>query len=841
VLLAGRDYSLAAATANAIADAFLEKNASFRRQRTNGIVGSLDNQLRLAQADLASVESKIRDFRSANPQIGLDQQTQQTVSGLSRLDNGIQTMSADLVYATRLRNEYLNADAGHRLRITGTIADFLSAQAIPAGKTLSEEFNRLIAQQREMTDKFGVEHPLVLENSRALRKASEVISATLDEFLGSAQAAISKKQQNVQQLSKRLRQLPAQEMQLGELERNRKIFADIYSAVLGGFNRAKVADAVETADFYLMDNAVAPLPPPADPGRFLIVCFLIAVLVSVGPVLAYDFFVKSVRSQRQLARITGNPVLETIPFFFQADEKRRIRNPPSHSLINAPCDPIYTREIFDSLLVKIKLRMFESADHSIVVSGFEGGGGKSTVSANLAIATAMRGHRVLLVDGDLRRGTMKKMFHLSDSGGLSALLSGGRSLTDDDCMRLIVTTNIPGLSVLPSGLEPPNPGALLSSSRMEEFKHFTGKYAEFTIMDTPPLGVVSDAAAVQNLFSHYLFVVRSGKTKVAELVTRINEFDGLSEKILGYVLNRASRDSVGTYRRYSKYYSGSFPSGKRKRYAVSFIKHKSFVRSSAILLIAASLICLGIAGMKIIPHSSPASGQSKPASTIDPVPNQSGYRTILPDIGALPPTTVFDRNRSNRPTRRNQSGIHAPYLKRENAMAPIEEAAGAPIDDSKTASPEKKDGAANGIAQVDSTASSTATLHEIRDKFIQGDSAGLDSIFTKPALDDGEYYLWLTRYLCDTGKWRKALPLLEKALTVPSRALSGDQLTKEYFLCKAKCLSAAFGAEPTPVRGAAAMEAWFNVKYQFRRSPQDSRYLYANNELHRINNEVNGK
>ena len=90
---------------------------------------------------------------------------------------------------------------------------------------------------------------------------------------------------------------------------------------------------------------------------------------------------------------------------------------------------------------------------------------------------------------------------------------------------------------------------------MEQFKRFCEKHVAYMVMDTPPLGVVSDAVVIQKLFAHYLFVVRSGKTKVAELVTRINEFDGLSEKILGYVLNGASHDAVGTYRRYSKYYT----------------------------------------------------------------------------------------------------------------------------------------------------------------------------------------------------------------------------------------------------------------------------------------------
>jgi tyrosine-protein kinase Etk/Wzc len=555
VLLASRDYSLAAATANAIADAFIEKNLSFSQSRVRGVVESLDKQLRLAQANLASAESKIRDFQSQHPQVGLNQQTQQTVSSLAQLDNGIQNISTDMANAANLRNGYLNSDSLRRLQIAGEIAELLSSRSVPAGKTLKEELNQLLTQQHEMTGKYGTEHPFVLENNRNLQRVSRTIAAALDLFISSAQTALSNKQQNVQQLSGRLRQLPALEMQLGELRRNQQIFTDIYSAVLSRYNQAKVADAVETAAFYIMDYAVAPLPPPADPSRLLILSVLIALLVSFGPVFIYNFFDKSVRSQRQLARITSHAVLEAIPIFFQADEKHRARTPGYHPLINFACNPNFTREIFDSLLVKIKLLQFESTDHCIVVSSFEGGCGKSTISANLAIAIALQGHRTVLVDGDLRRGTVKDIFNLPDSGGLAALLSGQKPLTEDDCIRSMVITKIPNLYVIPSGKEPSNPGLLLSSPRMEEFRRLGGKQAAYMVIDTPPLGIVSDAVVIQKYFAHYIFVVRSGKTNVMELVNRINEFDRLPEKILGYVLNGASHDAVGTYRRYSKYYA----------------------------------------------------------------------------------------------------------------------------------------------------------------------------------------------------------------------------------------------------------------------------------------------
>jgi tyrosine-protein kinase Etk/Wzc len=844
VLVSGRDYVLTAATANAIADAFIEKNLSFRQSRRRGIVEALEKQLLLAQANLASAESKVRDFRTSNPQVGLSEQTQQAIGNLSNLEGAVQTTSSALGNAQRLKAEYANADSAHRVQIAGAMANMLSTYNVPAGKTLSEELNRLLVQQQVLTEKYGSEHPFVVENSRAIKKATWAIVAAMEEFIGSGQSTISRKQENIQKITTRLRQLPAQEMQLGELERNRRVYADIYSAVLGSYNQAKVADAVETNDFYVMDYADAPLPPPADPTQLIILCVVLALMASFGTVIIRDRFDKSVRSQRQLAHITGSPVLEAIPFFYQTGETRsRIRRSREVPLISVPCTPDFTHEVFDSLLVKIKLRMFESTDFGVAVSSLEAGCGKSLVSANLAAAIAMRGHRTFLVDGDLRKGTLKDIFQLPETGGLSGLLSTERPLTEEECLRSFIETKIPNLFVLPSGLEPQNPGALFSSPRMEEFRRLCGKYASYMVFDTPPLGVVSDAAVVEKLFPHYLFVVRSGKTNVAELVTRINEFDQLSEKILGYVLNGVTDGSVSTYyRHYYNYYGKSSSTSGRKRNALVLTKRKTAIQAAALVLGTAAVIGIGIAGIRAIRHASHKRFHSFTSTpVIDAKPGYSPVAAAVPPAVApsIEPPVAVPPKRKARPVATQSSVPAAPKRKEVADSAQTAVALEAAPTPQPTPVSEKKnvlDSSALGESD-----SGLDLLRDIRGRFYRGDLAGLDSIFKGPALEDGEYFLWMARRRCDSGEWQYALSLIEKALTFPTRSLGREVLMKEYHLCKAKCLSAAFNAEPTSTRGAAAMEAWYNVKYQFRGSPQDTRYLYADSELRRINKEVNGE
>lgn len=556
VLVESRDYSLGAQTANSIAATFIEKNNSYRQQRANGIVGALDKQLAIAQADLEGANNKLRDFRSRNPNVSLTPKGQQAVGSVAHFENRTQGRGAEVAYAERLRKEFADADPTHQARIAQSGAEFLSTHSVAEGTAIKADLDGLLAQRSRLSESYGPEHPMVLENERNLATAANRILGALDDFAAKGRQDIAQNNLNSRQFSDKLRELPALEIELGELQKKQQIVSDIYSAVLAGYNKAKVDDAVSVTDFYVMDNAVAPLPPPVDNTRGLLLVVLLALFISFAPVLAFDAFDKSVRSQSQLERITGRPVLESIPFFRSQGKHKGLdaSKEGQQPLIHLPSDPVFTREIFDSLQLKLNLHLMKTGDKFIVVSSLEDGAGKSTTSANLALSYALRGHRTLLVDADLRLGHLGGVFGFSDSLGFAGLLSNPSPLTDADCERFLESTVIPNLFVIPAGGKASNPGALLSSPRMVEFKRYCLKSMDYVVIDTPPLGAVSDASVLQNLFPNFLFVVRYGKTNVPELVNRINEFDQLSEKVLGYVLNRAALTSVGAYRRYARYY-----------------------------------------------------------------------------------------------------------------------------------------------------------------------------------------------------------------------------------------------------------------------------------------------
>jgi capsular exopolysaccharide synthesis family protein len=175
--------------------------------------------------------------------------------------------------------------------------------------------------------------------------------------------------------------------------------------------------------------------------------------------------------------------------------------------------------------------------------------GKSTVSANLAVVFAQAGSRVLVVDADLRKPAMHKVFGLANRRGLTNVL-----VEDLDPREVIQAAEVPGLSVLTSGPIPPNPAELLGSSRMQRLVPRLVEDFDLVVLDTPPVLAVTDAAVLAPLADGALLVARAGVTR-ADLLTQAREaLERTGTRILGAVLNRLRPDTDGYYYYHYRHY-----------------------------------------------------------------------------------------------------------------------------------------------------------------------------------------------------------------------------------------------------------------------------------------------
>ncbi len=174
--------------------------------------------------------------------------------------------------------------------------------------------------------------------------------------------------------------------------------------------------------------------------------------------------------------------------------------------------------------------MVAENNSSIAVTSWSKGEGKSTATVNLAISFAKMGKRVLLIDTDLRRPNVHNLLKLSNNVGLSEVI-GQFADFDDTVNRNIV----PCLDVMTSGAIPPNPSELIASASFESFMRYVQEQYDYVILDTPPIGVVTDTLLLKDYIAGYVLIIREKVTTHGDIEKAVQNIKLTGSKILGFL------------------------------------------------------------------------------------------------------------------------------------------------------------------------------------------------------------------------------------------------------------------------------------------------------------------
>lgn len=221
-------------------------------------------------------------------------------------------------------------------------------------------------------------------------------------------------------------------------------------------------------------------------------------------------------------------------------------------------------EAYRVLRTNIQFSSIDKPLKTIVVTSSIPMEGKTTTVTNLAVTFAQMGSKVLLIDADLRKPKVHKIFKFSNDSGLTNLLASG-----EDYHNFIRNTEVFDLDVLVSGIIPPNPSELLSSNAMREFVHKASADYDYIFLDAPPVCSVTDASIISTYVDGTILVARSGKVERDALKRAKELLDKVNANIIGVVLNHLDKQSGRYYYDYSYYYYSEDGTKKRKK------KHKN--------------------------------------------------------------------------------------------------------------------------------------------------------------------------------------------------------------------------------------------------------------------------
>jgi len=566
--LSGNDPELISTTINTIADKFVEKNLSFKKRKTTELMKALEKQLEAAYSQVLRDENRIRIFRENYPKVGLGVDAQNAVSNISMMEAKNINIQNEIEEAQNLLQR-LSQNSNDLEQTTSEALLYLGSHNITGAIVIQQEHNMLLQRKASFLAKsYSPEHPLVKEVKEKIDGVRIKTIPLVEDFIKKQKKEIAhtKTQQNV--TLNQLQGLPQKEMQLATMMRQQQINSEIYSNILSKYNQAKIADETEVPDIYIMDYSVPPEEASARKEllKLIAIGFFICVLISFGPAVIADFFDKRARSKDDLKRFLPYPLLETIPLFSLNDNEDNQDKKNDPKLVTAGENITYIHELFRSLRAKLNYRLELVNGRSFLVTSLDSGEGKSLISSNIAIMASQQHIPTLLIDGDLRRGTLNATFKIENHPGLSDLLTCEHQINEQMLKYSIRLTSFTNLFLLSAGSAIPNPTELLTRSRFKAIVNWALTKFSMVIIDAPPISPVTDAVIMNNLVSGSIFVVKAGKSNTAELNKIIDEFPTVKKKILGLILNGVKDDT------------------QRKKYNAYYYRDNQYVHSQPLLL-----------------------------------------------------------------------------------------------------------------------------------------------------------------------------------------------------------------------------------------------------------------
>lgn len=265
---------------------------------------------------------------------------------------------------------------------------------------------------------------------------------------------------------------------------------------------------------------------------------MLGILVAGATVVILEVKDTSIKTLKEALDLFGYTLLGVIPALNKKSIPRgkdKEWTVPELPVINNPYSPI--SEAYRMLQANLKFLSSDKALKVIVVTSSVSKEGKSTVSANLAAAIAQLERRVLLVDADMRRPLQHHIWELTNAAGLSDVIVGQAEF------KAAVTQVMPNLDVLPSGVIPPNPLALLDSKRMASLVEYFSEHYDFVIIDAPPLVLAADALTLGKMADGVLLVARPGVGNSASAASAKQLLEQSCQNVLGLVVNGVSLEN----------------------------------------------------------------------------------------------------------------------------------------------------------------------------------------------------------------------------------------------------------------------------------------------------------
>jgi capsular exopolysaccharide synthesis family protein len=554
---------------NAIAETYVFSNLEKRTEANSTTGDFLQKRIAELQQQIRTAEERLVNYAKNNQIISLDPNQNTVVERLAGLNRQLLEAENDRKTAEAAYNAAKAPDAASALadegakqtnEIDGKLIELRQKRAqllvdateeAPEVKEVDQQIGELDRQLKDLRSRksatlltnLNTRYQQTLEREQSLRKAFEQQRA---QTLSQNEAAINYR--IIQQ----------------EIETNKSLL----NGLLQGAKENDVVLAGKPNNISIVDYALTP-DSPVGPNRTrtVIAAFFLSIGLGLGLALFLEYLDDTVHSTEEVERVLHLPALAVIPSVGNAVRRRVLPGTTAlqkHSNGNGAGNSELLMnvdgrsplaEAYRHLRTSVLLSTAGRAPKSLLVTSSLPGEGKTTTAVNTAISLAQTGASVVIIDADMRRPRLQKIFDMQGQEGLSSILSSDTS--EDDMLAMVRSDEASGLGVLTSGPIPPNPAELLGSDQMRRLLAALQANYTHVVIDSPPVSSFTDGVLISTMVDGVLLVVHGGKSS-RHIVRRSKQLlNDVGAKIFGVVLNNVNLQSHDYYY-YQSYYGQKY-------------------------------------------------------------------------------------------------------------------------------------------------------------------------------------------------------------------------------------------------------------------------------------------
>lgn len=548
--LTDTDPVLVAEMTNRLAQIFVDESASMKKESVKSKSKILKESLEVIKEKLDASDRALKDFKERYG-LNLDTDQKNQVYELSELER----QKNNLMAARTTLKDLLSELEQERRAANGSDPNDTKARYIMnqiANLSVFDDNATMLVYRPQLEDleerwksissslsSNNIKAKEILQQIKQLHVQIESVALQEITSLESDLAAVN---QEANGLNFKLKQLPSQQQQLGELTRANKVLERQYLDLLAKNSEAALDEAVETEDIEILDPALEPeFPTNRDKKQKAAFGGVLGLIMGIGVTLVIEFFDKSIKTVDEVKKYLKLKVLGTIPqidfsdvFDFQDSEKIKQID---QQLVTHDYAPSPIGEAYRSLRTNLLFSKENGRIQSLVITSNEPGDGKSFTAANLAITFAQLKSNTILIDTDLRRGVLHNTFGLPKEPGFSNYLTNMVPL-----QSILHETHIPNLTLISCGSMIPNPSELLGSHQMQRFIDEVRRKYDLIIFDSPPLNAATDAVVIGTQVDGTVIVIRAAKTNRDLARQKLELFSNVPARVLGIILNGTTAD-----------------------------------------------------------------------------------------------------------------------------------------------------------------------------------------------------------------------------------------------------------------------------------------------------------